>query len=226
MSLVKIIIGYIYISAIMGSVFLLSFKLNSLISRKTDKMRIDTTYILSFISLLIVLIFKIFYKEEFSIIGGKSILSMKVLFQMFIAAFVAACLASLAKHEQHKSNLKAQILTGMAMEVPMRALVQNLFVIFGATAVLFHSITLSIILTAIFWVQFIMIQEIMIKRTLSSKVVLDSMASMWFSIWVGVIYLTTGSMIVIMITHALERWFAYMIRKKKSSMQNAESKLY
>ena len=79
MSIVKIIIGYIFISAIIGSIFLLSFKLNSLISRKADKMLIDTTYILSFISLLIVLIFKFFYKEEFSIIGGKSILSMKVL---------------------------------------------------------------------------------------------------------------------------------------------------
>lgn len=226
MSIVKIIIGYIFISAIIGSIFLLSFKLNSLISRKADKMWIDTTYILSFISLLIVLIFKIFYKEEFSIIGGKSILSMKVLVQMFIAAFVAAGLASLAKPEQYKSTLKAQILTGMAMEVPMRGLVQNLFVILGATAVLFHSITLSIVLTAIFWVQFILIQEIMMKRKLSSKVVLDSIASMWFSIWVGVIYLTTGSMIVAMITHALERWFAYMIRKKKSSMQNTESELY
>lgn len=151
---------------------------------------------------------------------------MKVLVQMFIAAFIAAGLASLAKPEQHKSTLKAQILTGMAMEVPMRGLVQNPFVILGATAVLFHSITLSIVLTAIFWVQFILIQEVMTKRTLSSKVVLDSIASMWFSIWVGVIYLTTGSMIVAMITHALERWFAYMIRKKKSSMQNTESELY
>ena len=223
MSIVKIIIGYISISVIIGSVFLLSSKLYYLISRKADKVWIESTYILSFISLLIVLILKIFYKDEFSIIGGKSILSMYVLLQMFIAAFVAAGLAYLAKPEQKNSTLKAQILTGMAMEIPMRALVQNLFIIFGATVVLFHSITLSIVLTAIIWVQFIIIQEMMMKKSLISKVIIESMASMWFSIWVGMIYLTTGSIIVVMITHALERWFAYMIRKKKASKPKLES---
>lgn len=209
--MIVLAIGYIVISSLVGILFLLSTLAYKLFSNK-----VNMTYILSTASFLVVAILKIFYGNQFSIIGSLGDLNgVMVVFQIITAAIPAAILACLAHPEGRKNSLKVEVLTGMAVEIPSRALVQNLFVVFGATSVVFLSVTNSIVLTAIIWVQFIIVQEVMMKKSLGSKVVLDSVASVWFSVWVGVIYLTTGSIILAMITHGLERWVAFMIRKSK-----------
>lgn len=204
----NLIIGYIVISIIVGIIFLLSTILYKRISKK-----INMTYILSSISLLVVLTLEVLYRGEFLTLGTWANLNgFTTVFQVLVAAIPAAVLTYLASPKMKNISLREDVLTGMAMEIPMRALVQNLFVVFGATAVVFRSVTNSILLTAIIWVQFIMFTELMTKKSISSKVILESMASIWFSIWVGILYLSTGSIILAMLTHGLERWIAYMIR--------------
>lgn len=224
MATIKIMIGYMIANIVILAIFGLSLKIDGLLKEKMGKAWVEHTYILSFISLIIVLILKMFYNETFSFIGEKPIPSGQVILKMLIASFFAAILAYLAKPEQKNTPLKVEILTGMAMEIPMRLLVQNLFVVFGATAVLLPSITLSTILTAVIWVQFIVVQEIMMKKSLNAKILLDCMASLWFSIWVGAIYFATGSIIVAMITHGLERWVAYILRKRRADRIKLESR--
>ena len=216
-----LIIGYIVITILVGFIFLLSTILYKRISKK-----VNMTYTLSGISLLAVLILEIFYRGEFLTFGTwADIISSTTLLQMFVAAIPAAVLTCLASSKMKNISLKEDILTGMAMEIPMRALVQNLLIVFGATYVVFGSLTNSIVLTAVIWVQFITLTEFMIKKSISSKVILESMASIWFSIWVGILYLNTGSIILAMLTHGLERWIAYMIRSSKLIDQKLNKQL-
>lgn len=219
--MLKMILGYIAISGMIGALYLISGKLFSGIREKLDNQWLTYEFILSISSLIAVCLLKIFYFESFSIIGTGKLLKWQIVALVIISAFPAAILAFLAKPKQLSNRpLKINITTGMAMEIPMRLLVQNLFNIFGAATVLYGSMTLSVFLTAIIWVQFIIIQEIMMRRPLNLKVTLEIAASIWFSIWAGVLYLNTGSIVVTMITHGIERWIAYEMRRaqgKKST---------
>src|SRR5690606_2234325 len=111
-------------------------------------------FVLALASLIVVCLLKVFYFKSFSIIGTVQLLRWQVVTKIIISAVPAAILAFLAKPRQTSNrSLKVNMATGMVMEIPMRLLVQNLFNIFGATSLLYGSLTLSILLTAIIWSQ-------------------------------------------------------------------------
>lgn len=49
---------------------------------------------------------------------------------------------------------------------------------------------------------------------ISSEIIFESIASFWFSIWVGIIYVDTGNILVVMLTHGLQRIVTYWVRQK------------
>jgi len=117
-----------------------------------------------------------------------------------------------------KLPLGINIADGMAMEVLMRLLVQNLFLIVGATTVVFGEVNLAILLTALIFPQFMLIQDKFQRNPITLKLLPEIIASIWFSIWVGVLYFTTGNILLPMIAHGLERLLVQLM----GSVRNKE----
>jgi len=119
----------------------------------------------------------------------------------------------------YKSGVKSsdplkKFLNGASMEIPQRLLVQNLFIILGLNKVIYGELTLGIFLNAMIWVQFIIIQEVMINKKITFEIVPEITASFWFSIWVGMLYSITGNIAIAMFTHGLQRIVTYIFREK------------
>jgi hypothetical protein len=102
---------------------------------------------------------------------------------------------------------------GAVMEIPQRLLDQNLFFLmiedFQHT---WGFIQVPILLNAILWVQFILMQEMMNKRKFSNKVIFEIAASFWFSFFVGLLYYRTGNILAPMLCHGLERYLKYLFK--------------
>ena len=118
------------------------------------------------------------------------------------------------KYKPNEPFKMGNFLNGASMEIPQRLLVQNLFVVLGVNTIIYKSITLAILLNALIWVQFILIQEIISGNKITLKIIPEIIASFWFSIWVGVIYMDTGNILIAMLTHGLQRIITHGIRLK------------
>lgn len=208
-----IALGYAFVTALMGLIFLST----TIIYRhaiRLNKHWVQTTYLFAGLSLIPVIIVNVFFKHSISIIGDVSQIKFSwLMVQLIVAVVPASFLAARARPKPHDQNMVIDALNGALMEIPCRALVQNLFIVFGAKSVIFSNLTLAILLTAIIFVQFILTQTLLSKQRLGRQVLYDSMASLWFSIWIGIIYATTGSLFLTMIAHGIERLLANTIRK-------------
>jgi hypothetical protein len=118
------------------------------------------------------------------------------------------------KEKSSVSDPLKKFLDGVSMEIPQRLLIQNLFIVLGLNQVIYSELTLGILLNAAIWVQFIIIQEVIIEKKVSFAVIPELTASFWFSIWVGILYRVTGNIVIALFTHGLQRIVTYVFRKK------------
>lgn len=200
-----IIFKYICVSVLISLIFGATVFLSSII-KKEFKNDYIIPYLFQLWSLLLFIIIWIYLKPNISIFSTLNLLSLKNLLLIIMTIIPTSIIAYQGrKMKPRKTFIFRDFLNGASMEIPQRLLVQNLFIILGANHVVFYSLSLDILLNAIIWVEFILVQEVIQGKKITSATLPEVIASFWFSIWVGILYKDTGNIIIPMLVHGLQR---------------------
>lgn len=200
-----IIFKYICVSVLISLIFGATVFLSSII-KKEFKNDYIIPYLFQLWSLLLFIIIWIYLKPNISIFSTLNLLSLKNLLLIIMTIIPTSIIAYQGrKMKPRKTFIFRDFLNGASMEIPQRLLVQNLFIILGANHVVFYSLSLDILLNAIIWVEFILVQEVIQGKKITSAILPEVIASFWFSIWVGILYKDTGNIIIPMLVHGLQR---------------------
>ncbi|NLY44501.1 MAG: hypothetical protein GX053_00675 [Tissierella sp.] len=184
-----------------------------MIKKVSKKNRIGP-YLFQFWSLIVFIIIWEYYKLNIQVFDFSNLLIYRNILLILVAVVPTSIIA------YHGSKIKPtyqfglkNFLDGASMEIPMRLLTQNLFAIFGINMIIYKSISLDILMNAIIFIQFIIVQEVIQGRKISSDILPEIIASFWFSISAGILYKDTGNIIMPMLAHGLQRMVTYNIRK-------------
>jgi len=217
----KMVLAYLGISVILAIMFVTAGRIFINLKRQNKMPWMRMSFILAFLSGLAVFILSFYYPDSFPVANKISVGESRNLILLLVAVLPAAIITVLFKPQSNaKLPLVINIADGMAMELLMRLLVQNLFLIAGATTVVFGEVNLAILFTALIFPQFMLIQDKFQRNPITLKILPELIASMWFSIWVGVLYFTTGNILLPMIAHGLERLLVQLmgsVRNKKTT---------
>ena len=196
---------------------------SALLIKKIYKKSFFDSYLFQFWSLIFFIIVYKIHPSNIFFLKTQNLWNLKNLLLILVCVIPTSFIAYLGKRYNESDIFKIEnFLNGASMEIPQRLLIQNLFVVLGVNIAIYGQITLSILLNALIWIQFIAVQEIINGKKITSKLIYEITASLWFSIWVGIIYVSTGNIIVTMMTHGLQRVFTYWIRKKFRFKQNSK----
>lgn len=149
---------------------------------------------------------------EFMLINFKSEhFALAVILTLFVTCTTSAYIISrfskegIIKSKVTVNDTIKSALGGMAMEIPQRLFVQNVFLVTGGAILKYGGFNLAVLLTALVWVQFIAVERVICQGKLTKDDYLEMIASFWFSIVVGIIYNITGVIWMTMIAHAIQR---------------------
>ena len=188
-------------------------KLSVGVIKKLSKGSCNGNYLFQLWGLAIVLIVYSLYPSNIDFFQTENIFTWNTLLLIIMSVIPTSLIVM---YRERTNPLKPfsikHFLDGVSMEIPQRLLSQNLLIIFYKNLFTFKALQLMVILNAFIWVQFILIQEIIIYRKISIKIMPDIIASFWFSIWIGILYMYTGNIIIAMLTHGLQRYTAYWLR--------------
>lgn len=220
---IEIILKYITVSILISLIFGATV-LSSLIIKKVFKKERISPYLFQFWSLVAFVIIWIYFKPDIAIFNIQNLLSWENILLIIIAVIPTSIVA----YGGHKFKPNYQFkfiyfLDGASMEIPMRLLVQNLFVILGLNTFLLYSLSLDTLLNAIIWVQFIIVQEVIEGKKITKKILPEVVASFWFSIWIGILFKNTGNIVIPMIAHGLQRHITYKISQRFGKTQSGNT---
>lgn len=190
---------------------------SSIVIKKAFKKDVISPYLFQLWSLIIFIIIWIYYKPDVQIFNTYNLLFWKNILLFLIAVVPASLIAAQGIKMKRTKPILMQFIDGASMEIPMRLLVQNLFFILGINVLLFNSLSLGILLNAIIWVQFILVQEAIGGRKITKAILPEVAASFWFSIWVGILYKDTGNILMPMLAHGLQRIVTHNIHQSYRS---------
>lgn len=216
----NIVISYILISVLISLIFGV-VQLSLIVINKIGKGKALVQYLFQFWSLVAFLIIVFISPIEVSILKVDNIFRISNLGLILVTIVPASIMVIPSAIRKYKKLKITQIpkfkiknlLDGASMEIPQRLLVQNLFIILSVNKVIYGSITSAILLNALIWVQFIIVQELISGKKISRKIMPEIMASFWFSIWVGILYSISGNIFVPMLAHGLQRWTTHIMVK-------------
>jgi len=209
-----IALKYIIISLVICLLYLMNGLSVSIIKKSYNKDFKDS-YLFQFWALVFFLIIWLLDPSKLVIFEVDNLWSWSTVLLILMAVIPTSIIASEVKDYKPKSRFKVKdFLGGASMEIPQRLLVQNLFLLLGVNSLIYGLLRLDIVLTAVIWVQFIILQEVINSNKISKKIIIEVFASFWFSIWVGILYLSTGNILVAMLTHGLQRMTTYRIRMR------------
>jgi len=134
-------------------------------------------------------------------------------FVLFVVAVVPISYL-IARKRAAVHKLLEWVLLGISMEVPQRLFMQNLFYALLVTFSATHCHLISIVLNALIWAQFIVVQEKIAGNKLSKDVLWDALSSIWFSLAVGLLYEISGNILLPMAAHGCERLLSEILRKR------------
>lgn len=211
--IIDLIYKYIMISIIISLIFGATVFSSFMIKKVSKKDRIGP-YLFQFWSLIVFIIIWKYYKPNIQVFGFSNLLTWRNILLIFVAVVPTSIIAYYGSKIKptYQFGLR-NFLDGASMEIPMRLLVQNLFVILGINMIVYKSISLDIFMNATIWVQFIIVQEVTQGRMITSAILPEVIASFWFSILAGILYKDTGNIIMPMLAHGLQRMVTYKIRK-------------
>lgn len=214
-----IMLKYIIVSILISLIFGATVS-SSLIIKKVFKKEQVSNYLFQFWSLVAFILIWIYFKPGIQIFNVHNLL----IWENILLTIMAVIPTSIVAYQGYKFKPNYQFkfmyfLDGASMEIPMRLLVQNLFFILGLDAFLLYFLSLEILLNAIIWVQFIIVQEIIEGRKITRGILPEIIASFWFSIWVGILFKITGNIVVPMIAHGLQRFATYKISQRFGEIQ-------
>lgn len=192
--------------------------LSSIIIKKAFKIDNGVPCLFQIWSLILFLIIYLSLKPNISILNTYNLFNLKTLLLFIIAIVPTSIISSQNKRSRSTKSKMLQFIDGASMEIPQRLLAQNLFVILGVNSIVIYSLSLDILLNAIIWVEFILIQEMLQGKKLTRRLIPEVTASLWFSIWVGILYISTGNIIMPMLAHGLQRILTSIIGKGKKGL--------
>lgn len=203
-----ILLNYVLVSIIVSLLFGMTV-LSSLVIKKVFKKDFIVPYLFQIWSLILFITIGYIFKPELSIINHFNLLNWKIILLFIMAVIPTSIIVNLGGRSKQNSSIDVRdFFKGATMEIPQRLLVQNLLVLLCANSPLYDKYTLAIFLNALIWVQFIIVQEFINGNKISIAVLTEIVASLWFSIWVGILYMNTGNIIVPMLAHGTERILA------------------
>lgn len=218
----SIVLKYIIVSLVICLLYGLVI-FSTLLIKKICKKSFNDSYLFQLWSLIFFIIVYKIHPSNIFFIETHNLWNIRNILLILVCVIPTSFIAYIGKRYNESDLFKLEnFLNGASMEIPQRLLVQNLFVVLGVNSVVYGQITLSILLNAFIWVQFIIVQEVMSGKKIALKLLYEITASFWFSIWVGIIYVSTGNIIVAMLTHGLQRIFTFWIRKKFRFKENSK----
>lgn len=215
--ILKVIGNYILVSMIISSLYGITV-LSIIGVRKFYKKDFQGSYQFQLWSLILFLIIWYLSPLKISVFNINNSWNLRNILLMLLSIIPTGII--IRKGKSYIDNPLENFLSGAMMEIPQRLLIQNLFIILGINTVIYKELTLGIVLNALVWVQFIIVQEVINKQKISSRIVPDIVASFWFSIWVGILYSITGNIVVAMVAHELQRIVTHEIRKRVVKQNN------
>lgn len=221
--ILDIILKYLGVYIIIALVFGVQILSTSIVKRiyKDD---FKGAYLFQFWSLILALVAWYLKPEHISFFGAHSLWRLRNIVLILICIIPTAVILCVGrKYKPNQAFSIENFLSGASMEIPQRLLIQNLFTLLGVNVVIYRSMTLAIFLNALVWVQGIITQELIGGNKLSKKIIPEIIASFWFSIWVGIVYVETGNILIAMLTHGLQRLITHGIRVKFGKPQMGES---
>ncbi len=221
-----IILKYISVSILISLIFGLTVS-TALIIKKVLKKDFISSYLFQLWSLILFIIILIYYKLNISIFNTYNLFNCKNILLFLISIVSTSAISYQSNKFKPTYSLKLKhFLDGASMEIPQRLLAQNLFVTLGINMTIYGLIPLNIILNAIIWIQFIIVQEIIQGRKISTAILPKIIASFWFSICIGILYKDTGNIVIPMIAHGLQRVCTYKISEKFGKLNSSKTKIY
>ena len=210
---VEIILKYLYISILISVIFGVTILSGKIIER-VKRIKFLCSYLFQLWSLLIFMVLWFFYKSKIEIFEVSRLANWNNVVLVIITVIPTSLIVNLGNRSATKGPFRfVEFINGASMEIPQRLLVQNMFMVLNINIVIYGSMTLAILLNALIWAQFIIVQQLICCRKVTKRIIPEIAASVWFSIWVGILYSITGNIIVSMLTHGLERLVAYLIKK-------------
>ncbi len=207
-------ITYIVVSIVLSIIFGLTI-LTEIVQNKVKVSIIKSRYLYQFWSFVFFVIFYIFYNEKISFLNFDNVLNIKNLFLMCIAIIPIVLLTSFNNINKIKNKrLSEGVLGAILMEIPQRLLSQNIFFIFLSEINTILGVPVAIVLNGLIYDQFIIIQELINTRKITKKILLDTVLSFWFSIFIGLLYYNTGNILLTMISHGAIYFFRNLIKKQ------------
>lgn len=207
-----LILKYILVSLLISIIFGLTLLSHKAII-KLNRYDFLTPYFFQLWSLLIFIILYFYYEPKIKIFEVTNLATFKNILLIIISVIPTSFIVYLGNPvKPNKKFGLTNFLNGVSMEIPQRLLIQNMFTLLNLDIIIYGSITLPILLNAIIWVQFIIVQEIINGRKVSKKILPEIISSIWFSIWVGILYSISGNILLPMLTHGLERTTAYWLK--------------
>ncbi len=216
--MINVILGYLIVFVIICGVFGLT-----IITGNLFKVEVLKRYLLQIWSFLIFSIVYAVSSLNIRVFDFRNSMSFNNLLLALLAIFPTVIIIYYSdKSKPDNKFIHYDFLDGAVMEIPQRLLAQNLFLVMIGSFQILGFIEISILLNAILWVQFILMQEVLNKRKLSNKVVLEIIASLWFSIFIGILYYRTGNILVPMLCHGLERYLKYILKSRFGTIKRQE----
>ncbi|BCN32657.1 hypothetical protein [Anaeromicropila herbilytica] len=175
-----------------------------IVSNTFEKIKVQsklTQYISQILSLVAFLVMYKVSSVKIPVLNLTGVISIKSVTLLIITVIVTAFIVSSCKKERH--NLFEWFIGGVLMEIPQRLFMQTFFMI--VLSGVENGYYIAILLNAILWVQFIILQEIISGSKINRVVIMDSISSAFFSIGVGLLYVQTGCILMTMLAHGLER---------------------
>jgi len=208
----RAVIAYLVATATVLGTVALATALHA-ISRRLWRSRWNASELwLALCSAILVATLRRIYPTCFPVLGTEGIWRPEVPLLVAAASIPAAALAAFVRPGSPRP-LVIGITIGICMEIPQRLLAQNIFVVFGPGRALVGPLPLSVALTALLWVQFIVLQEAVARRPIKAEAAYECAASAWFSIWVGLLYARTGNIALAMAAHGFEKVAVHVFRR-------------
>lgn len=206
----KILIGYLIVFVIVFCAFGLA-----IISSNLIKDNLIKRFLVQIWSLIIFSVVYLFYSTNIRIFNFSNLFNYRNLLLLLLAIIPTVIIVFQSdKHKPINRFTYRDYLEGVYMEIPQRLLSQNLLLITVGNNLIFGLLELHVLLNAILWAQFIIIQELMNKRMPSKETIYEILASVWFSIFVGILYCKTGNILVPMLCHGLERYLKFVVKQR------------
>lgn len=161
--------------------------------------------------------------RQIRVLHIKTLLDVSNLLLIVLAVIPTSFIMFMADNNKPTEPFKIEeFLNGVSMEIPQRLYTQNLFFILCNRWFIHESFHLGILLNAILWVQFILLQQVMGGGKMTKVVVLEALASFWFSLVAGLLYFHTGNIVIVMATHGLQRYTKHGVKAHFGRLSSKE----